>query len=119
MIFHGMLVAIGGFFGAMSRFWISRLFKKYYMSDFPYATLCVNVVGSLLLGIVLGAGINENGVLLLGTGFLGSFTTFSTFKLENIQLYAQKKWKPLISYLLLSYTLGILFAFLGMTIGRW
>ena len=118
MIVHGMMVAIGGFFGALSRFAVSRLFKKYYTSDFPYATLCVNVVGSYFLGYVIGTGINESGILLLGTGFLGAFTTFSTFKLENIQLYAEKKWKPLVAYLFLSYTIGILFAFLGMSVGR-
>lgn len=115
---HGMMVAIGGFFGAMSRFGISRLFKKYYLSDFPYATLFVNLAGSFLLGYVIGSDIPEPGILLIGTGFLGSFTTFSTFKLENIQLHANKKWKPLITYLLLSYTIGILFAFLGMALGR-
>ncbi|TMU87561.1 fluoride efflux transporter CrcB [Bacillus sp. BHET2] len=118
MVVQGMMVAIGGFFGAISRFGVNRLFKKYYSSDFPYATLCVNVFGSFLLGYVIGTGINESGMLLLGTGFLGSFTTFSTFKLENIQLFVEKKWKPLVSYLLLSYTVGILFAFLGMTVGR-
>jgi fluoride exporter len=118
MIMQGVMVAIGGFFGAVSRFGISCLFKKYYTSGFPYATLFVNLVGSFLLGYVIASGIGETGILLLGTGFLGSFTTFSTFKLENIQFHADKKWKPLISYLLLSYTFGILFAFLGMVIGR-
>ncbi|MCA1058917.1 fluoride efflux transporter CrcB [Rossellomorea aquimaris] len=115
---HGLMVAIGGFFGAMCRFGVSRLFKKYCLSDFPYGTLCVNLIGSFFLGYVIGMGIDETGVLLIGTGFLGSFTTFSTFKLENIQLYLHKKWKPLISYLLLSYTCGILFAFVGMTLGK-
>lgn len=118
MIVNGMLVAFGAFFGAIARFWISRIFKKYSMSDFPYATLSVNLLGSFLLGYVMGVGISENGVLLLGTGFLGSFTTFSTFKLENIQLFVQKRWKPLISYLVMSYTFGILFAFFGMIAGR-
>ncbi|CAN7406784.1 fluoride efflux transporter CrcB [Rossellomorea sp. LjRoot5] len=115
---QGMMVAIGGFFGAMSRFGISRLFKKYDHSDFPYATLFVNLVGSFLLGYLIGSEIAETGILLLGTGFLGSFTTFSTFKLENIQLHSDKKWKPLITYLLLSYSIGILFAFGGMALGR-
>lgn len=118
MIVQGMMVAIGGFFGAISRFGISRLFKKYDHSDFPYATLFVNLVGSFLLGYVIGSDIVETGILLLGTGFLGSFTTFSTFKLETIQLHADKKWKPLITYLLISYTVGILFAFIGMALGK-
>ncbi|PFA67663.1 fluoride efflux transporter CrcB [Bacillus sp. AFS015802] len=118
MIVQGMMVALGGFFGAMSRFWISRLFKKYITSDFPYATLCVNLIGSFLLGFVIGTGINESGILLLGTGFLGAFTTFSTFKLENIQLLADRKWKLLITYLLLSYTFGVSFAYLGVETAR-
>ena len=55
---------------------------------------------------------------LLGTGFMGAFTTFSTFKLENIQLILNKKWNTQVIYLVLSYLLGISLAFLGVIIGK-
>ncbi|WP_342045791.1 fluoride efflux transporter CrcB [Bacillus sp. OTU530] len=113
-----LLVAIGGFFGAISRFGISNWFKTRYPSSFPIGTLLINLLGSFLLGYIIGKGIDESWQLLFGTGFMGAFTTFSTFKLENIQLYANKKWKALALYLGISYTFGILLAFLGMKLGH-
>jgi fluoride exporter len=117
VIVQGILVAIGGFSGAISRFWVSNMIKQRLISNFPYATLCVNLIGSFFLGILFGLGINESVSLLFGTGFLGAFTTFSTFKLENIQFHAKRKWKLLISYLIISYVFGILLAFLGVMLG--
>src|SRR4051794_14494253 len=108
------LVAIGGFFGAMSRFGLSNLIKERYPSTFPFATLTINLLGSFLLGFLFGANVSRSWGLFLGTGFMGAFTTFSTFKLENIQLFVQRKWKVLGLYLAISYTLGIFLAFIGM-----
>ncbi|WP_028402115.1 fluoride efflux transporter CrcB [Ectobacillus panaciterrae] len=110
-----LLVAIGGFFGAITRFGISNWFKKRYPSPFPIATLLINLTGAFLLGYVIG--LDKNWQLLLGTGFMGAFTTFSTFKLETIQLHTDKKWRILAMYLGISYTFGILLAFLGMKLG--
>lgn len=117
MIFNIMLVAIGGFFGAISRFGASSWIKSRFPSTFPFATLTINLLGSFLLGLCIGANLENSWKLLLGTGFLGAFTTFSTFKLENIQLHAKRKWNVLLSYLVISYTFGILLAFLGIKIG--
>jgi len=111
------LVAIGGFFGAISRFSLSNLFKSKMSSAFPFATLTVNLLGSFLLGIIIGANLESTWRLLLGTGFMGAFTTFSTFKLENIILYSNKNRKMLVLYLGVSYTFGILLAYLGMKMG--
>jgi CrcB protein len=117
MIFHSILVAVGGFFGAIARFGISNWFKKHFPVSFPIATLLINLAGAFLLGIIVGKGLSQSWQLLLGTGFMGAFTTFSTFKLENIQLHADKKWGILAAYLVISYTFGILLAFLGMKLG--
>ncbi|BDG34860.1 fluoride efflux transporter CrcB [Saccharococcus caldoxylosilyticus] len=114
MLWNSALVAIGGFFGAIARFGVSNWIKQKYPSSFPIATLLVNLVGSFLLGYMIGKGWNASWNLLFGTGFMGAFTTFSTFKLENVTLYLNKQWKLLILYLLASYMLGILLAFLGM-----
>lgn len=110
-------VAIGGFFGAITRFSLSNWIKSKTTSAFPFATLTVNLVGSFLLGLIIGSNLGNSLVLLLGTGFMGAFTTFSTFKLENVILYSQKDWKTLILYLLISYVFGILFAFAGIKLG--
>ncbi|MDR4948023.1 fluoride efflux transporter CrcB [Neobacillus cucumis] len=117
MIFNIAWVAIGGFFGAMSRFGLSNLIKGKYPTTFPFATLLINLLGSFLLGIIVGANLGNSLRLLLGTGFMGAFTTFSTFKLETIQLHEKGKWNVLILYLITSYLFGILLAFIGIRFG--
>ncbi|MGE6260397.1 fluoride efflux transporter CrcB [Heyndrickxia sporothermodurans] len=112
-----ILVGIGGFFGAISRFAVSQLGKKRYTSPFPIATFIVNLVGSFLLGYIYGSEIGGNLTLFFGTGFMGAFTTFSTFKLESTLLLLNKKLIILLLYLGLSYTFGILLAFFGMKLG--
>ncbi|NRD77590.1 fluoride efflux transporter CrcB [Bacillus sp. BRMEA1] len=115
---HILLVAVGGFFGAISRFGFSAWMRGKYPSSFPLGTLLINLTGSFLLGLIIGANLADSWKLLLGTGFMGAFTTFSTFKLENIQLHTNRNWNIMIPYLVVSYTFGILLAFVGMRLGQ-
>ncbi|MFD2209983.1 fluoride efflux transporter CrcB [Virgibacillus halophilus] len=115
-MFHAFLVGIGGFFGAVARFALSRWMNKPHYFHFPIGTLTVNLLGSFLLGLIIGGQFGNTISLGLGTGFMGAFTTFSTFKLENIQLHLEKKWPIMVTYLAISYIGGILLAFLGMVI---
>ncbi|WP_462412707.1 fluoride efflux transporter CrcB [Neobacillus sp. Marseille-QA0830] len=117
MFFPIILVAVGGFFGAMSRFGISQFIKSRYPSTFPFATLWINLLGSFLLGVIFGVNAANLWRLLLGTGFMGAFTTFSTFKLENVQLLEKGNWQVAGLYLAISYSCGILLAFLGIWVG--
>jgi CrcB protein len=117
MFVHGLLVAAGAFFGAIGRFAVGRWCAGRFASGFPAGTFLVNSLGSFLLGIIAGGNWGEALVLLAGTGFLGAFTTFSTFKLESVQLGKQKRWPLLVLYLGLSYTLGIALGFAGYAIG--
>lgn len=82
-----LLVAIGGMFGAVVRYWISGYYKN---SNFPYGTLIVNVIGTGLLGFLVTIYslnvLDSNWLILLGTGFMGSLTTMSTFVVETIKL---------------------------------
>lgn len=110
-----MMVAIGGFFGAMFRFYISQKLNT-GQKKLPIGTLCVNVLGSFLLGIVTGIALNHWIYLLIATGFLGAFTTFSTFYVELFQMRKRQKWMWI--YLVSSYSFGILFAFLGFIISN-
>ncbi|MBB3905807.1 fluoride efflux transporter CrcB [Anoxybacteroides rupiense] len=113
-----LLVAIGGFFGAIARFSINNWLKRSGSTPFPTGTFVINLAGAFLLGYILGKELNQGWQLLLGTGFMGAFTTFSTFKLEAIQLHANRKRKMFLLYLGASYLFGILLAFLGMKLGQ-
>lgn len=106
------LVGLGGFGGAIARFALSGWMSRKFPGSIPYGTLTVNLLGSFLLGAVLAAGIKPL-ALLLGTGFMGAFTTFSTFKTEGMKLALSRQWRALAIYYGLSYTLGIALAFAG------
>ncbi|MCP8966977.1 fluoride efflux transporter CrcB [Ectobacillus ponti] len=112
-----LLVAAGGFCGAIVRFWISSVWKARYRGSFPFATLFINVTGAFLLGLLWGARAGEEVLLLCGTGFMGAYTTFSTMKLETVQLLQQKRLLSFGLYLLVTYCLGIALAFLGYETG--
>lgn len=112
-----LLVAIGGFFGAILRAIISNQYNNKYSLQ-HLGTFLVNSIGSFLLGFILNLHIQSGFNLLFGVGFLGSFTTFSTFKVENIKLLQSKKRKKFMVYLTMSYLLGIGLAGLGFWLAR-
>ena len=79
-----LLVGAGGAAGSMARYGVGYVFSKLTTSSFPLATFTINVVGSLLIGILFGLSarnqwLQMGGMLLLASGFCGGFTTFSTF----------------------------------------
>jgi len=114
MLIHSLLVGIGGFFGAISRFTLSNVFQKQH--SFPYGTMIVNIIGSFLLGVIAGSNFGNTIYLLIGTGFMGAFTTFSTMSLDLVKLWENKQWKFLIVYFSLTYIGGVTFAFIGFII---
>ncbi|MBS4190817.1 fluoride efflux transporter CrcB [Bacillus sp. FJAT-49705] len=111
-----LLVMIGGFFGAITRYGIGEW--VHINNGFPLGTFFINLTGSLVLGWLLTFISQRRKAmkrlsLFVGTGFLGSFTTFSTFSVETIYLIVNKDYFLAIIYVLLSVTLGLVFAFLG------
>ncbi len=121
MIKNLILVFIGGGLGSSLRYVISRYLNAGHL--IPYGTFLVNVVGSLLLGIILGWAIKSNslnspGHLILATGFCGGFTTFSTFSFENYSLLRSGEFLTFSIYFFSSLLLGILAIFLGILISR-
>jgi len=108
-------LAAGGFLGAVVRYAVARFVSGRWPGQFPFGTLLVNLLGSFLLGWLVGSGLgaNETTALLLGTGFLGAFTTFSTFKLESWTLFRQGLGKKGLLYTGVTYVLGIAAAWLG------
>ena len=119
MTINYLLVLAGGSLGAVCRYAISVQMKRILSVDFPLATFLINLTGSFLLGILLSCGIGAHSQLLLGTGFLGGFTTFSTFQVENVTLFEKKSFRALFLYVFLSVCLCILFAWLGLSLGNW
>ncbi|MCB9261248.1 MAG: fluoride efflux transporter CrcB [Flavobacteriales bacterium] len=107
-------VALGGALGAVSRFGVSELVKNQTTSGFPTATLLANLIGCLLIG-VLWKLLAENEMLnlLLIVGFLGGFTTFSSFGLDGYKLITNGNWSSFASYFLISNIGGLLLVFVG------
>lgn len=111
-------IAIGGAFGACSRYLISELCVSIFGKGFPYGTLTVNVVGSFIMGILAAA---LQGQLLptepwrqiIGLGFLGALTTFSTFSMDNVLLMQQGAFLKMGINVSLNVILSISAAWLG------
>lgn len=105
MIF--LLVLIGGACGAMLRYALDAKVKGRFGKAFPWGTLTVNVLGAGLLGALHGAGTNTAVEGLLGTGFCGALTTFSTFELDTVHLAQGGEPAKAVTNVLVSLLLGI------------
>jgi CrcB protein len=106
------LVGLGGVLGANARYLISIWAAGRFGTAFPYGTFIVNVSGSLLIGIALGLLVDHDATassarLLLVTGFLGAYTTFSTFTFETLALVRQGAIRAALSNALGSTVLGV------------
>ena len=117
-----LLVFIGGGVGSALRYLVGK-FLKTSNSGFPWSTFSVNVLGSLLIGILMGIALknssfSENQTLLLITGFCGGFTTFSAFAYENQVFLKEGDFTSFFIYTLGSITLGLAAVFLGLFISK-
>nr|WP_321246650.1 fluoride efflux transporter CrcB [uncultured Psychroserpens sp.] len=117
-----LLVFIGGGFGSMLRFALSKLLNN-SQNGIPYGTFAANIIGSLLIGLILGFAIkndtlSSNQTLLLATGFCGGFTTFSTFAYENHVLLKSGDFTTFAMYTIASFVLGFLAVFFGMHLAK-
>ncbi len=125
---HLLGVALGAGLGAMCRAAVDRgMVLRWGATRLPYATLAVNVVGSLLLGLVLAwsaappRGVDTESVatwtLVLGTGFCGGLTTFSTFTVESYLLIREGRPRAAVAYATLTMGLGMAAVILGEALG--
>lgn len=116
-------IAIGGALGAVARYWLSTGVYALWGREFPWGTLAVNVVGSALMGLVLAYLLSRSAhgsfiYSLVIVGFLGAFTTFSTFSLETLSLLEGGHVVRALSNVLGSVVLCLLACWAGITVGR-
>jgi CrcB protein len=115
-------LVIGGGLGALARYRLEGLIAPRQQSPFPLSTLVVNVSGSFLLGclvaLVIAGQLPDSSPIWGGAGFLGAFTTFSTFTYETVQLIEDRAWKYAAWNLILSGPLSFAAAALGYVASR-
>ena len=114
-----LLVATGAFFGAGARLFVIERVGRRYDAAFPYALLVANLSGSFAIGVIATliterfSG-NRDASLLLTTGFLGAFTTFSSFSYDTIRLLENGAVRPAMANVLVSLVGGIVLALAGV-----
>jgi fluoride exporter len=119
-----LLIGLGGFIGANARFLVGRAVASAFDTRFPLGTFLINIGGSFLLGI-LGAIAAQKASpgsdvlrLSLGVGFLGAFTTFSTFEFETHSLLSDGAWAAAIGNVVASVLIGLLAVRAGIVVAR-
>lgn len=101
------LVAVGGLFGGLCRFELGRFILQKAGTRFPLGTFIINITGAFLLGVLTGSELPAQAYVLLGDGFLGAYTTFSTFMYEGFQLFDQKERNAFL-YIFSSLFIGVI-----------
>ena len=115
-------IVIGGGVGALLRYFSSQFVNSLYNKNFSLGTIFVNCVGALLIGFLINIfdmfGINTKLKLLIITGFLGGYTTFSTYSIETVNYFINGNIKYGVLNILLNNILCILFALLGLWLNK-
>jgi CrcB protein len=118
-----LLIAIAGALGTLARFGLSAFVYRLCGAAFPYGTLAVNVLGCFLFGFIWSLSddrliISGETRFILLVGFLGAFTTFSTFAFETSWLLRDSQWVLAFGNVVGQNVLGVVFVFVGLAVGR-
>ena len=117
-----LLVAIGGALGAVARYLVATAFAQRFGVQWPWGTLFINLSGCLLISLLLGAGsermADSNLRYLLPIGFVGAYTTFSTFEYETMRLFQLGRGAGALAYVAASNVLGFAAVCAGAWLGR-
>jgi CrcB protein len=113
----------GGFFGAIARYLLSSVIQTCAGKGWPYDILIINLSGALILALVTTIAeatslVGPTRRLFINVGFLGSYTTFSTFALGDVQLFSKGQWLPALLYVIFSILGGVLLVMLGDVLGQ-
>jgi fluoride exporter len=112
-----LAVALAGALGAAARYLLDRTVRHHLGHDQPWGTFVVNISGSLALGVVVGALAEGTVRTVVGTGFLGAYTTFSAFAFETVTL-SQREGTKATSYAISSLIVGVVAAAAGLWLGQ-
>jgi CrcB protein len=114
-------VVVGGL-GATTRLVVDGAVRARWRTMLPWATVLINVTGSLLLGVLTGLilyrGVSADARLVLGTGFCGGYTTFSTASVETVRLAQQRRFIPALLYAVATAGLSLAAAAVGIVVAR-
>jgi CrcB protein len=110
-------VAVLGALGALARFRVDAAVSARLPTDFPLGTFVVNLTGAFSLGVLVGAGLPDRALLVVGVGFLGGYTTFSTWMVESERLAEDGEVALALVNLAASMLLGLGIAALGWMVG--
>jgi CrcB protein len=118
-----LIVGLGGFLGANARYILGGWVAERFGMSFPYGTLVINVTGSLVLGFFLALTaerlvVHPNWRLFFAIGFLGAYTTFSTFSYESVALRHDRSWLLGVTNLAGSVLLGLIAVVAGIALAR-
>lgn len=117
-----LVVGLGGFLGANARYVLGSWVGQKWGTAFPYGTFVINVTGCFILGLfqtlALHFAWSDSWRLLIAVGFVGAYTTFSTFEYETLQLAADGVWPRVMGNILGSVLLGFLAAYVGVVMAR-
>ncbi len=113
-----LLVALGAVMGAPTRYLVDRFVQSKHDSVFPWGTVTVNIAGSLVFGFAIGAALRPDVVAVVGEGFCGALTTYSTFGFETVGLLRRRSVFFAGANVAVSVFAGLGAAFLGVAIGR-
>ena len=113
----------GGGIGTLLRYYISSSSNRFFSSGFPFGTTIINLSGSFVIGLLWSlmefVDMSPNFRAFLFIGFLGGYTTFSTFMLENLNLMRNNEIKGMIANIFISNVLGIILVIAGFVLGRY
>ena len=120
---QSLLIFIGGGLGSLTRFSLSKFIQEHIDKTFPFGTLSVNVLASIILGIFVGlveakSLTNLNYKALIAIGFCGGFSTFSTFSNDTLELIQNNRILEALTNILLNVILCILATFGGLTLAK-
>lgn len=118
-----VLIAVFGALGTLARYGVATLVQRNIQSGFPYGVMTVNLLGSLVFGVVWALSeekgwISDNARAIVLVGFMGAFTTFSTFAFDNVQMARTSQWAWLALNLVGSNVAGIALVFAGFRLGK-